>query len=90
MKSLNVRHLVKHVESVEQYNNFAVKCKAKNKVAAVHDRDRFYLGTSKMGKNKVHATVTLTMLNEVDDVPNGNVQFLMDTGAECNVLSLNV
>ena len=34
--------------------------------------------------------MTLTMLNEVDDVPNGDVQFLMDTGAECNVLPVTV
>ena len=43
-----------------------------------------------MGDNKVRKSVTLTMLNEVDDVPNGEVQFLMDTGAECNVLPVNV
>ena len=71
-------------------NHFAVKCQAKSKVSAVHDQDRFYLGTTKTGEKEVRATVTLTMLNEVDDVPNGDVQFLMDTGAECNVLPLNV
>jgi hypothetical protein len=48
------------------------------------------LGTTKTGEKEVRATVTLTMLNEVDDVPNGDVQFLMDTGAEFNVLPLNV
>ena len=71
-------------------NHFAVKCQAKSKVSAVHDQDQFYLGTTKTGEKEVRATVTLTMLNEVDDVPNGDVQFLMDTGAECNVLPLNV
>ena len=71
-------------------NHFAAKCHARNKVAAVQDQDRFYLGITKTGDNKVRETVTLTMLSEVDDVPNGDVQFLMDTGAECNVLPVTV
>ena len=71
-------------------NHFAAKCHARNKVAAVQDQDRFYLGITKRGDKKVRETVTLTMLNEVDDVPNGDVQFLMDTGAECNVLPVTV
>ena len=71
-------------------NHFAAKCQAKNRVAAMQDQDRFYLGTTKTGENKVRETVTLTMLNQGDDVPNGDVQFLMDTGAECNVLPLTV
>ena len=44
----------------------------------------------KTDENKVRETVTLTMLNQGDDVPNGDVQFLMDTGAKCNVLPLTV
>ena len=71
-------------------NHFAAKCQAKNRVAAMQDQDGFYLGTTKIGENKVCETVTLTMLNQGDDVPNGDVQFLMDTGAECNVLPLTV
>ena len=39
---------------------------------------------------QVKTGVTLTMLNQRDDVPNGDVQFLMDTWAECNVLPLTV
>ena len=78
------------MSKVWKKNHFAVKCQAKNKVAAVHDQDRFYLGTTKTRENKVRATVTLTILNEADEVPNGDVQFLMDTGAEYNVLPLNV
>ncbi len=70
--------------------SLSAKCHARNKVAAVQDQDRFYLGITKMGDNKARETVTLTMLNEVDDVPNGDVQFLMDTGAECNVLPVTV
>ena len=71
-------------------NHFAAKCQAKNKVAAMQDQDRFYLGTTKTGENIVRETVTLTMLNQVDDTPNGDLKFLMDTGAECNVLPLTV
>ena len=56
----------------------------------MQDHDRFYLDATKTGENKVRETVTLTMLNQGDDVPNGDVQFLTDTGAECNVLPLTV
>ena len=56
----------------------------------MQDQDGFYLGTTKTGENKVRETVTLTMLNQGNDVPNGDVQFRMDTGAECNVLPLTM
>ena len=56
----------------------------------MQDQDRFYLGTTKTGENEVRETVTLTMLNQGDDVPNEDVQFLMDTGIECIVLPLIV
>ena len=55
-------------------------------MAAIQDRDRFYLGTTKTSENKVRETV----LNQCDDVPNRDVQFLMDTGAEYNALLLVV
>ena len=71
-------------------NHFAAKCQVKNKVATVQDKDRFYMGITKMGANQVRETVTLTMLKEEDGVPNVVIQFLMDTGAECNVLPLSV
>ena len=68
--------------------NFPAKCQAKNRVAAMKGQDRFYLDTIKTGENKVCETVPFTMLNQGGDVPNGDVKFFMDTGAECNVLPL--
>ena len=48
------------------------------------------MATTKSDENKVRETVTLTILSQSDDAPNGDVQFLMDTGVGCDVLPLTV
>ena len=68
-------------------NHFVVKCPAKSKVSSV--QERFYLSAAGVG-NGGREMVTLTVSKESNPLSVHDVSFLMDTGAECNLLPLDV
>ena len=68
-------------------NHFVVKCPAKSKVSSV--QERFYLSAAGVG-NGGREMVTLTVSKESNPLSGHDVSFLMDTGAECNLLPLDV
>jgi len=68
-------------------NHFVVKYPAKSKVSNV--QVRFYLSAAGVG-NGGREMVTLTVSKEPKALSGHDVTFLMDTGAECNLLPLDV
>ena len=68
-------------------NHFVAKCPAKGKVSTV--QKRFYLSAAGVG-NGGREMVTLTVSKESKPLSGHDVSFLMDTGAECNLLPLDV
>ena len=68
-------------------NHFVAKCPAKSKVSTV--QERFYLSAASVG-NRGREMVTLTVSKEPKPLSGHDVSFLMDTGAECNLLPLDV
>ena len=68
-------------------NHFVAKCHAKSKVSTV--QERFYLSAAGVG-NRGREMVTLTVSKEPKPLSGHDVRFLMDTGAECNLLPLDV
>ena len=68
-------------------NHFVVKCPAKSKVSSV--QERFYLSAAGVG-NRGREMDTLTVSKESNPLSGHDVSFLMDTGAECNLLPLDV
>ena len=68
-------------------NHFVAKCPAKSKVSAF--QERFYLSISGVD-DKGRETVTLTVCKDDKCAPGYEILFLMDTGAQCNVLPVNV
>ena len=68
-------------------NHFVAKCPEKSKVSTV--QERFYLSAAVVG-NGGREMVTLTVSKESKPLPGHDVSFLMDTGAECNLLPLDV
>ena len=68
-------------------NHFVAKCPAKSKVSAV--QERFYLsvaGVSGGGREMV----TLTVFKDDRSATGYEIPFVMDTGAECNLLPVDV
>ena len=68
-------------------NHFVAKCPAKSKVSAV--QERFYLsvaGVSGRGREMV----TLTVFKDDKSATGYEIPFVMDTGAECNLLPVDV
>ena len=68
-------------------NHFVAKCPAKSKVSTV--QERFYLSAAGVG-NGGREMVTLAVSKESKPLSGHDVSFLMDTGAECNLLPLDV
>ena len=68
-------------------NHFVAKCPAKTKVSTV--QERFYLSAAGVG-NRDREMVTLTVSKESKPLSGHDVSFLMDTGAECNLLPLDM
>lgn len=68
-------------------NHFVAKCPAKSKVSTV--QERFYFTAAGVG-NRDREMVTLTVSKESKPLSGHDVSFLMDMGAECNLLPLGV
>lgn len=68
-------------------NHFAAKDPAKSKVSTI--QERFYLSAAGVG-SKGRKMVTLTVSKESKPLSGHDVSFLMDVGAECNLLPLDV
>ena len=68
-------------------NHFADKCPAKSKVSTV--QERFCLSAAGVG-NRGREMVILTVSKDSKPLSGHDVSFLMDMGAECNLLPLDV
>ena len=68
-------------------NHFVAKCPAKSKVSTV--QERLYLSAAGVG-NGSREMVTFSVSKESKPLSGHDVSFLMDTGAECNLLPLDV
>ena len=68
-------------------NHFVAKCLAKSKVSTF--QEHFYLSIAGVG-GKGHEMVTLTVCKDDKCAPGCEIPFFMDTGAECNLLPVNV
>ena len=68
-------------------NHFVAKCPPKSKVSAF--QERFYLSIAGVG-GKGRETVTLTVRKDDKCAPGYEILFLVDTGADCNLLLVNV
>jgi len=68
-------------------NHFVAKCLAKSKVSAF--QEHFYLIFAGVG-GKGREMVTPTVCKDDKCAPGYEIPFLMDTGAECNLLPVNV
>ena len=69
-------------------NHFVAKCPAKSKVSTV--QEQFYLSTAGVAGGQGREVVTLSVSKDADSMTGHEVAFLMDTGAECNLLPLDV
>nr|XP_058968946.1 uncharacterized protein LOC131795390 [Pocillopora verrucosa] len=69
-------------------NHFVAKCPAKSKVSTV--QEKFYLSTAGVPSDEGREVVTLNVSKDADSMTGHEVAFLMDTGAECNLLPLDV
>ena len=69
-------------------NHFVAKCPAKSKVSTV--QEKFYLSTAGVPSGEGREVVTLNVSKDADSMTGHEVAFLMDTGAECNLLPLDV
>ena len=67
-------------------NHFAAKYPNKNRICTVLELEKFHLGAARRAGQEGRDMVTLTLANGAEDVTGQEVTFLMDTGAECNVL----
>ena len=67
-------------------NHFVAKCPAKSKVSAV--QERFY--RSAAGVSGGREMVTLTVFKDDKSATGYEIPFVMDTGAECNLLPVDV
>ena len=68
-------------------NHFVAKCPTKSKVSTV--QERFYLSVAGTGRGG-REMVTLTVSKKANACTGHKVAFLMDTGAECNLLPVGV
>ena len=69
-------------------NHFAAKCPAKTKVSTI--QEWFYLSTAGVIGHESREMVTLAVSKDGKFVIDHEVAFLMDAGAECNLLPLDV
>ena len=68
-------------------NHFVAKCPVKTKVSAV--QERFYLSVAGVGGGD-REMVTLTVFKDAKSATGYEIAFLMDTGAQCNLLPVDV
>ena len=68
-------------------NHFVAKCPVRTKVSAV--RERFYLSVAGVSGGD-REMVTLTVFKDAKSATGYEIAFLMDTGAQCNLLPVDV
>ena len=68
-------------------NHFVAKCPVKTKVSAV--QERFYLSVAGVSGGD-REMVTLTVFKDAKSATGYEIAFLMDTGAQCNLLPVDV
>ena len=71
-------------------NHFEVKCPAKSKVSTSTVQERFYLSTAGVASGEGREMVILSVSKDAESMTSHEVAFLMGTGAECNLLPLDV
>ena len=90
MKDAATLHLDRFVHiNCKKKNHFVGKCPAKTKVSAV--QERFCLSVAGVFCGDLdREMVTLTVFKDANSVTGYEIAFLMDTGAQCNSLPVDV